>query len=300
LTVAAPTGSHDRVGGAAVRERLEALIATPGLVLIVSDFDGTLARGSGDPTAATIEPLARRSLRHLARIGEERPGRLRTTILTGRTVLDAATRIRVGGIGYLGDHGLQSGWLPRGADPASLVTVHEPGFEDHMPAARALASGVGGRLGHPGWLYVESKGPSVAFHFRGAADRDAARDAVHAALRETELDVRDHGLAHYRGRYVVDLRPVDAGGKAEAMARLLERERPAVVVTLGDDISDADAFAVLREARASGRVHGLTVGVRGPHGMPEAVRDAADLHLASPHDAARLLAVIARIVGRTG
>ena len=54
------------------------------------------------------------------------------------------------------------------------------------------------------------------------------------------------------------------------------------------------------EARASGRVSGLTVGVRGPHGMPEAVRDAADLHLASPHDAARLLAVIARIVGRTG
>jgi len=30
------------------------------------------------------------------------------------------------------------------------------------------------------------------------------------------------------------------------------------------------------------------------------VRDAADLHLASPHDAARLLASIARIVDRAG
>ena len=35
---------------------------------------------------------------------------------------------------------------------------------------------------------------------------------------------------------------MEAGGKAEAMARLLERERPAAVVALGDDVSDADAF----------------------------------------------------------
>ena len=84
------------------------------------------------------------------------------------------------------------------------------------------------------------------------------------------------------------------------MARLLEREHPAVVVALGDDTSDADAFARPASARAAGRVDGLTVGVLGPHGMPDAVRAAADLHLVSPHDAARLLASIARIVGRAG
>ena len=290
------TDRHDRVGGAAVRARLAALLAVEGPILIVSDFDGTLARGSGDPTAAAIEPLARRSLRRLARLATDRPGRLRTAILTGRTALDAATRVRVGGIEYLGDHGLQSGWLPRGARPASLVTTYEPGFEGHVPAARALASGVGGRLGHPEWLYVESKGPSVAFHFRGAADRDAARDAVQAAVRETEREVGDHGLAHYRGRLVVDLRPVRAGGKGEAMARLIDRVRPAVVVALGDDVSDADAFAVLRAARTSSGLVGLAVAVLGPHGMPDTVRDNADLHLASPHEASRLLASIARIV----
>lgn len=293
------TVRHDRVGGAAVRSRLASLLATPGLILIVSDFDGTLARGSGDPTAAVIEPLARRSLRHLARIGAAHPGRCRTAILTGRTVGDAAARIRVGGIEYLGDHGLQSGWLPRGARPGSLETTYQPGFEAHVPVAMALAAGVGGRLGHPSWLYVESKGPSVAFHFRGAADRDAARDAVHQALRETEREVGAHGLAHYRGRLVVDLRPTDAGGKAEAMARLLERHRPAAVIALGDDVSDADAFAVLRASRELGAIAGLAVAVHGPHGMPDPVRDAADLHLATPHEASRLLAAIARRVAST-
>ena len=294
------TDARDRVGGRAVRARLTELLATDGTILVVSDFDGTLARGSGDPTAAAIEPLARRSLRRLARLEAERPGRIRVAILTGRTALDAALRIRVGGIDYLGDHGLQSGRLPRGAPMSSLVVAYQPGFDHHVPAAEALAAGVGERLDHPTWLYVESKGPSVAFHFRGAADRDAARDAVHAALRDTERAIGAHGLAHYRGRLVVDLRPVEAGGKAEAMARLLDAIHPAVVVALGDDISDADAFAVLRAARDAGAVDGLAVAVQGPHGMPDSVRDNADLHLDAPHDAARLLASIARIVARAG
>jgi trehalose 6-phosphate phosphatase len=287
---------HDRVGGAEVQARLTTLLAVDGPILVVSDFDGTLARGSGDPAAAAIEPLARRSLRRLAALGADRPGRVRTAILTGRTALDAATRIRVGGIEYLGDHGLQSGWLPRGARPGSLTTAYQAGFERYVPLARALAAGVGSRLGHPAWLYIEAKGPSVAFHFRGAADRDAARDAVQAALRDTELEVGRHGLAHYRGRLVVDLRPVSAGGKREAMARLLARMSPAAVVAMGDDVSDADAFAVLRDAREGGSVDCLAVAVHGPHGMPDAVRDNADLHLASPHDASRLLASVARIV----
>lgn len=285
------------VGSEAIRSRLATLLAPGRRILIVSDFDGTLARGSGDPSAAVIEPLARRSLRQLAALSAARPERLRVAILTGRTVADAATRIRVGGIEYLGDHGLQSGWLPRGGDPARLVTTYQPGFEGHVPIAEALATGVADRLGHPAWLYVEAKGPSVAFHFRGAPDREAARAEVRAALEATEREVGVHGLAHYRGRLVVDLRPVDAGGKAEAMARLLEREHPATVVALGDDVSDADAFAILRSARDAGTLDGLAVAIHGPHGMPDAVRDNADLHLASPHEASRLLASIARILG---
>lgn len=296
MTPAVRNRAFVTVGSASVRRRLEDLLAAPGPVLVVSDFDGTLARGSGDPSAAAIEPLARRSLRRLASVSAERPDRLRVAILTGRTVADAAARIRVGGIEYLGDHGLQSGWLPRGGDPAGLVTAYEPGLEDHVPVAEALASGVGDRLGHPTWLYVEAKGPSVAFHFRGAPDREAARTAVRTALEATESEVGAHGLVHYRGRLVVDLRPIEAGGKAEAMTRLLDRQRPAAVVALGDDVSDADAFAVLRSARESGAIDGLAVAIHGPHGMPDAVRDNADLHLASPHEASRLLASIARIL----
>ena len=72
--------------------------------LIVSDFDGTLSLLVMDPWGARILPQARRALRRLA-------GRADTTValLSGRTALDLAGRVRVGGAQYLGNHGLEQG-----------------------------------------------------------------------------------------------------------------------------------------------------------------------------------------------
>jgi trehalose 6-phosphate phosphatase len=279
-------------------ERLAALVARPGLLLVVSDFDGTLAEGSRDPGATKIVPLARIALRRLAGLAAARPDRLAVAVLTGRTVADVATRVRVGGIRYLGDHGLQHGSYPRRGRPGRLAVAFEPGHEAAMEPAARLASRVPELLGHPAWLFVERKGPSVAFHVRQADDRVAARAAVEAAIETVDREVPDHDLAHYRGRLVVDLRPRAAGGKRETMQRLLVELEPSTVIGFGDDSSDADGFAVLRGARDAGRIDGLAVGVTGPHGMPDDVRAAADVILETPFEAARMLASIGRLVGR--
>ncbi len=270
----------------------------PGLMLIIADFDGTLAEGSRDPGAAAIVPLAQRALRRLARIAQTRPERLAVVILTGRTVADVAARVRVGGITYLGDHGLQAGTFPRGRDPSRLVTSFREGHEASHAPAGILAEQVPLVLGSPAWLFVERKGPSVAFHVRQAEDRVSARAAVEAAIETVDRDLPAHDLAHYRGRLVVDLRPRSAGGKREALERLLAELRPASVIAFGDDISDADAFAALRAARDSAAIDGLTVGVTGPHGVPDEVLKAADLVLSTPFEAARMLAWIARALER--
>ena len=272
------------------------LVGASGRLLIVSDFDGTLAEGSRDPAAAVIVPLARRALRSLARDAARRPDRLTVAILTGRAALDVASRVRVGGIEYLGDHGLQSGSLPRGARATSIEVVHEPGHEASAGAAERFASEVPARLGRPPWLFVERKGPSVAFHVRQAGDRAAARAAVEGAIAAVDRELPGHDLAHYRGRLVVDLRPTSAGGKREALLGLLDRSRPAAVLLLGDDVSDADAFAVLRAAREAGSTDGLAVAVTGPHGMPPEVAAVADTVLPTPFEAARLLAAVARAI----
>jgi trehalose-phosphatase len=121
---------------------------------------------------------------------------------------------------------------------------------------------------------------------------------VEAAIETIDRELPAHDLAHYRGRLVVDLRPRAAGGKREALERLLAELRPASVIAFGDDVSDADAFAVLRAARDSGGIDGLAIGVTGPHGVPDEVREAADVVLATPFEAARILASIARALGR--
>ena len=277
---------------------LARLIATVGRLLVVSDFDGTLAEGSRDPAATRVVPQARTALRLLAGVATTRPDRLAVAVLTGRTVADAAARIRVGGIRYLGDHGLQSGTYPRGGRAERLATTFPAGYEPSIAIAERLAARVPELLGQPAWLFVERKGPSVAFHVRQAEDRVAARAAVEAAIGIADRELPPHDLAHYRGRLVVDLRPRSAGGKREAFERLLTEVRPAAVIALGDDSSDADAFTVLRTAREAGAVDGLAVAVVGPHGMPDDVRAAADLMLDSPIQAARLLAALARSLRR--
>ena len=71
-------------------------------------------------------------------------------------------------------------------------------------------------------------------------------------------------------------------------------------MAFGDDISDADGFAVLQAERDAGRIHGLAVAVTGPHGMPDEVRAAADVLLDSPRDVARALSALATALEHEG
>lgn len=294
MTSEAPEASRPAEVAAAVTR----LAAAPPPLLVVVDFDGTLAVGSRDPAVARIEPSAQRALRRLA----AQSPRVAVAVLTGRTVADVASRVRVGGIEYLGDHGLQHATLPRGGRVTSIATrvVTEPRFDRHRDPAEVLASGVAEALGSPPWLFVERKGPSVAFHVRQADDVPAARAAVVDAVAGVEAreGLVDHGLAHYRGRSVVDLRPVDAGGKREAIDRLLARHRAGAVVALGDELSDVDAFEAVIAARGAGSAAaGVTVAVHGrDRAAPRELLAVADLTLASAHRVGPFLAALARAV----
>ena len=208
-----------------------------------------------------------------------RPERVSVAILTGRTSADVAARVRVGGITYLGDHGLQTGTFRRGGDPARIQTTFRAGHEASLAPAEVLATRVPEVLGRPPWLFVERKGPSVAFHVRQAEDRAAARAAVEAAIAEVERDSPPHDLAHYRGRLVVDLRPRTAGGKREAFEALLAEPRTGD--RRGFRRRQQRRRRVRRPARGAATPAPSTAWpwrVTGPHGMPDEVRAAADVH----------------------
>ena len=291
MTVRPPVGPWPTV-----RELVRDVAAAPGPLLVVTDFDGTLARVSPDPMAAAIEPLGRSALRRLARIAAARPARLSVVVLSGRTVLDLVARVRVGGVAYLGDHGLQEGLLDRGGRVACLSVAAYSALAGTTALARDVGAAVARELGSPGWLYVEDKGPSVAFHFRAAADPDAAGRSVEAVLdRVLGPETGRVRLTRFRGRRIVELRPVGAGGKGSAVTALLASRRFAAAIVLGDDRSDAEAFAAIADARAAGRLpRGLALAVHGAYETPPEIVERADGFLATPRDAARVLSLVAR------
>ena len=79
------------------------------------------------------------------------------------------------------------------------------------------------------------------------------------------------------------------------MARLLERHGSTAALVIGDDRSDAEAFAVVAREREAGRLAAsLLLGVRGPRESPAELLATADLILPEPASTAVVLGALAR------
>lgn len=254
-------------------------------LLVVSDFDGTLSRIVDDPWGAAILPLGRRALRTLAGL----PG-VHVAVLSGRSAADVAARVRVGGVTYLGNHGMERGFVPRGGRPERLRPHIDQAAETAVHAAEMLADRVP-EIVRQQWLVVERKPPAVAFHYRTAPDLEAAARLVRDAVDELDPEAM---LERFAGRRVLELRPPGAVAKGEAFAALFAELRPRAVFLLGDDVSDAQAFHAFRELRQGGVTDGLAVAVQARAEVPPGVAEAADIVLGSPTEATRFLAAVAR------
>jgi trehalose 6-phosphate phosphatase len=256
-----------------------------GWLLIVSDFDGTLAPLVMDPWRATILPGAQRALRRLAAMSGTR-----LAFISGRATRDLAGRVRVGRASYHGDHGAEWGMAVRGFRPSALRLSHEPVDPEVLAVAERLKVEVPRRVREP-WVVLEDKGPALAFHFRGAPDVDQARERIRAVIDELDSEAR---LERLGGRRYLELRPRGSATKRQTLARLIEQHRPEAVLMLGDDIHDAAAFGVLRAARVEGRSDALAIGVLSRASEAVALADHADVVLDGPVAAARLLARLVR------
>lgn len=254
-------------------------------LLVVSDFDGTLSNIVTDPWGASILPLGRRALRALAGMDG-----VRVVVLSGRSSADVAARVRVGGVSYVGNHGMERGFVPRRGRAERLRADVDDASHEAIHAAERITEELPRLIGEP-WLIAEPKPPSVAFHWRAAPDVEAAAARVAAAVEQLDPD---HVLERFHGRRILELRPVGAVAKGEALERMVEEWKPASVFLLGDDVSDALAFTALRRLRAAGVTDGVAVAVQARAEVPQQVLEAADIVLASPREATRFLAAIAR------
>jgi trehalose 6-phosphate phosphatase len=210
-------------------------------IALFLDLDGTIAPFAASPAA--VGPEAARNLL-LHRLHERLEGRL--AVVSGRTIADI-DRILSGSVtAAAGVHGLER----RAADGSRHSQPAHPGLGAAQMAFGALAET------EPG-LLLETKGHSVALHYRGAP---RAQAAVRTLARRLAAQT---GLVLQEGVLVAELR-TPGPDKGDAIRAFMGEPpfRGARAVFIGDDLTDEHGFA----AAAALGGNGILVGPPRPTG----------------------------------
>ncbi|GAA0520231.1 trehalose 6-phosphatase [Saccharopolyspora erythraea NRRL 2338] len=246
-----------------------------GRVVLLCDFDGTLAPIGDVPGEVALPVRTREVLEELAR-------HCPAGVLSGRDLDDVRGRVGIGELWYAGSHGFEI------AGPAEQVFAHPAGeaaLGDLDEAQRRVSESL---AGVPGVL-VDRKRFGLAVHYRMVEAGMA--DHVVSVVRGIGDDLAHLKMKH--GRLVAELLPDVDWHKGRALSWLLEElgavgAEGFVPVFVGDDFTDEDALRVVRDG-------GVGVVVRsGEHGDRPTW---AHYAVAGPESLGALLGRVAELVG---
>lgn len=209
-----------------------------------------------DPDQAMPAPAT------VALLGELSCCLLGIAVISGRDTDGLAARLPLDRLIFVGNHGLEE----RNGD-SRLLAAATPFTGALERAADAVSRLEPARL--PG-VRVERKRAAVTVHFRNAADSSAAQAALRRPL---ERIAADQQLRLHAGRMVWELRPALEIDKGQVLQRLATTLQPKAIIYVGDDLTDADAFAALDAMPATRTV---AVGVRS-HEVADATFADCDL-----------------------
>ncbi|MEO8679284.1 MAG: trehalose-phosphatase [Vicinamibacterales bacterium] len=233
-------------------------------LVLLFDFDGTLAEFDPDPAAPVLSPSRRERLEAMARRDDVSVG-----IVSGRRLDDLRARTKLPpSIYHAGLHGLEIAIGDRHWEHPDL----RRGEELLAGLAHVLAAVVD----QYGAAFIEDKQASVAIHARRypEAERKKIFAVANAVAAPWILDGRVRPL---EGNAVVEYLPNIGGHKGEATQWIVadieaRRQRPAWVAYVGDDITDEDAFRAITSGIA------VLVGLR-PTAATHKLNGIADVDL---------------------
>ncbi|HBG04726.1 MAG: trehalose-phosphatase [Geobacteraceae bacterium GWC2_58_44] len=195
------------------------------------DLDGTLAPIVEERAAARIAKPVRGALQRLA-------GLAKVAVITGRSRKDALSILGFEPHLVIGNHGAE--WPADKENRNWQLVEHCLTWRDRLQGSLSEVQGV----------EIEFKGESISLHYRKAQDPDLALSLIHAAIDRLEPAPRRFG-----GKYVVNVIPVGAFGKGDALAAAMELFGSARAVYFGDDETDEEVFRLQRD-----EVFGVHVG----------------------------------------
>jgi trehalose-6-phosphatase len=208
---------------------LELLAADPARAALFLDVDGVLAPIVERPEDAAVPAATRVELERLA------SSYALVACVTGREAERAREIDGIDGIRYVGQHGLEL-----------------------EPSAGFWAGRIHRFAGAQGWRHLETKPLTAAFHYRQAADREAAR----ARLEDVASRALEEGFRTKWGRYVLEVVPPLDVSKGTAVRALLREARLERALYAGDDVTDLDGFRALDGLEVAVRV--AVVSAEGP------------------------------------
>lgn len=239
----------------AAKSKLEDALNRPNFGLI-TDLDGVLSPIVDRPDSARVTP---RNLELLARLRDQIP---LVAVLSGRSAFDAARRVDLPGLVYVGNHGMER-WL----DGEVRIAPEAAAYREALAGALTQIEKhfVEGML-------LEDKGATISVHYR----QTAAPGKVAAALEPAMQAIAEaQGLHLTQGRMVFEFRPPVQMDKGTAFEALVREHDLAGAITLGDDTTDVAVFRTARRYRENGRCLAYGLGV-GSAGTPEIVLTEAD------------------------
>ena len=206
-------------------------------VLLISDFDGTLTPIVDRPELAFLTPDVRKLLQTLTRNRRYTVG-----IVSGRALADLKEKVKVEGIIYAGNHGLEI----EGFGTSFL----EPVAEEIRPFFEILSQVLTTTLKNIKGVLVENKGLTLSVHYRSVndAEEQQVKDTFDKVISPLNVTGR---VRVTRGKKVYEIRPPVEWDKGKAINWLVNKFKETrgkgetLPIYLGDDLTDEDAFKVI-------------------------------------------------------
>lgn len=204
-------------------DQIDSLAMAP-VLLIASDYDGTLSPIVHDPAKAFPEPEMIVALKALAAMPQTH-----VSIISGRSLRDLATLTgSPTNVHLVGSHGseFEAGFADQ-LEPAVVelldrVTTEVQAIVDDTPGTQ-----------------LERKPASIAFHYRQMTDDPSAViDAILSGPGKIE------GVHIQAGKKVIEFSVISTD-KGVALERIRSRVGATVCVYIGDDLTDEDAFKTM-------------------------------------------------------
>jgi len=260
-------GSDVRMNACYSRLPKEAFSGEKKLVFFL-DYDGTLTPIVDRPGLAVIPEEMRRTVARLAQAHT-------VAVVSGRMREDVEKLVGVKDIFFAGSHGMDI------AGPG--LSLLEPRVKETAPLIEKVIAVLSKDLGGIEGILIEKKKISVAVHYRLLKDEGRLAE-IEARVRQIVEEHKALRLMH--GKKVFEVLPDVPWDKGQAVRWILQALKlsweDASVIYIGDDVTDENAFRVLRT-----RGTGVLVSQKP-------LASCAHFRVASPDDVRRIFEKVIR------